>query len=158
MLPWFVVRRVLRSARDALKAHLQDANRIVLSYQQQADECSRRAAAFQKALDALDGNIESFTEESKPPSQPKGATRNRIIDLLREKGSLSGQAIAALLGISYSNVITNLTRGPFRSVKNREDNRLKSWHLDEDKIPPLPTQAAVNTEENPPFPHPEPTS
>lgn len=120
----------LAKARDRLKAQWLQANRTALEYQKMATEASKRAAALQTAMDALEAAM------AKLPAHPanggpvvRGHSQQRIAALLKEKGRLSAKQIAEDIGLSYGAVISALKKGPYSSEKDPKDGRGQLWTL-----------------------------
>jgi len=106
----------LMRIRGKLKAQWVAANKKVLDLRRMVTDAEQKAASLQRVLAAV--------EKAAPESVKGGeavpvrhSTRNslpRIIEVLKEKGALSTQQIAAEVGASYWTVLSHLKSGPFR--------------------------------------------
>jgi len=102
--------------RGRLKAQWVAANRKVLELRQELTNAEQKAASLQRVLDAVEKAAPESVkrEEAMPIRHSRRNALPRIIEVLKEKGALSPQQIAAEVGTSYWTVLCHLKRGPFR--------------------------------------------
>ncbi len=113
----------LFKVRNQLKDQWVAANRHALELRKRAAEAEQKAAALQRALDALEKAApESMTEERSVGRGSRNGIRNKIVEALREKGPMTAHNLAEAVGASYWAVLSHLKKGPFKQGSRSGDD------------------------------------